>query len=229
MAWAIMILGIIVSAVGGIWLLVLAFKRSIVWGLVVLFVPFASLVFVVKYWNETKTAFLVSLGGYVVYAGMFYGMIKPRIENSLVAMQRAQAMHERSRHENDATADDLDAIRSNAPKNAGPENTAAAAAGAASPAAISKAPSKSRTTDKAPEVASANAASSVKPSVIRVRNAKNYIGQPMRVTGTNHVVREGTLRDVEGDALLFERRLQGGSMTFRMRSTDIARLESLRR
>lgn len=225
MAWAVMILGIIVSAAGGIWLLVLAFKRSIVWGLVVLFVPFASLVFVVKYWNETKTAFLVSLGGYVVYAGMFYGMVKPRIENSLVAMQRAQATHERSRHENDATADDLDAIRSNAPDTGMPDNAGGAGTDTAAPAATAK----PKAPDTPAKVAVVNTGSSDKPLVIHVRDARNYIGQPMRVTGTNHVVREGTLRDVKGDALLFERRLQGGSMTFRMRSRDIARLESLGR
>jgi hypothetical protein len=45
----------------GIQILVRAFKTSIVWGLVSLFVPLAVFVFVIKHWAETRKPFLLSL------------------------------------------------------------------------------------------------------------------------------------------------------------------------
>ena len=63
MAVAIFIIGILVNAVGGIMLLVRAFRESALWGLACIFIPFASLFFLIKFWPETKQAFLISLGG----------------------------------------------------------------------------------------------------------------------------------------------------------------------
>lgn len=42
-------------------LIIASFKESIVWGLAVLFVPFAALVFLIMHWTEAKKAFLVQL------------------------------------------------------------------------------------------------------------------------------------------------------------------------
>lgn len=58
-------LGFILSLIGGIWGLILAFQDSIVWGLLYFFVPFAALVFFILRWNNpsVRKAFLLSLGG----------------------------------------------------------------------------------------------------------------------------------------------------------------------
>ncbi len=50
-----------IVVVTSIWTLVLAFQRHIGWGLAVLFVPFAQLIFVIKAWEEAKRPFLWSL------------------------------------------------------------------------------------------------------------------------------------------------------------------------
>lgn len=223
MAWAIMILGVIVMLVGGIWLLVVAFKQSVVWGLVVLFVPFAALVFVVKYWDVTKTAFVVNLVGAVMYGGMFYGVIKPRIEHNLVALAHARAMSAHSHHQDSTISDDLDSLAPKAPDDRAADNTGAARKDAATSAESPKA----QAVDTAPEAMATNADSSAKPLVIRVADARKYIGQLVRVTGKNHVVREAMLREVHGDALVFERRVGSGSLIFRMHAAEIAHLESM--
>ena len=49
--------------VGGIMLLIAAFKESPWWGLGSIFVPFVSLIFVIKYWDNTKKAFAYSMVG----------------------------------------------------------------------------------------------------------------------------------------------------------------------
>jgi len=46
-----------------VWLLVVAFKESALWGvLVLLFSPITAIIFAVKYWNEAKKPFLVYVG-----------------------------------------------------------------------------------------------------------------------------------------------------------------------
>jgi hypothetical protein len=56
-------LGALVAFVAGIWLLVLAFRAHILWGLGSLFVPFVSLIFVIMYWRRAWIPFVVSLAG----------------------------------------------------------------------------------------------------------------------------------------------------------------------
>ena len=58
--------GGIVAFVGGIWVLVLAFKQHILWGLGSLFVPFVSLVFVIKYHKVALKPFLICVAGWVL-------------------------------------------------------------------------------------------------------------------------------------------------------------------
>jgi len=60
----VLIVALLASAVGivcGFWILVNAFRTSILWGLGSLFVPFVSLIYVIAYWEENKKPFLVSL------------------------------------------------------------------------------------------------------------------------------------------------------------------------
>ena len=59
------ILGFILSTAGGIIGLVEAFRVNTVWGLLYLFVPFAALVFFIKFWSRkwTRNGFLLSIAG----------------------------------------------------------------------------------------------------------------------------------------------------------------------
>ena len=51
-----------------IWLLVIAFRTNVMWGLAYLFIPFAALVFVFMNWDKTRKPFLIFLGGMAVVA-----------------------------------------------------------------------------------------------------------------------------------------------------------------
>ncbi len=51
-------------------LLISSFKRSVLWGLAVLLVPFAALAYGIKYWHEVKKPFLVYTGTSAISLGM---------------------------------------------------------------------------------------------------------------------------------------------------------------
>jgi len=58
--------GAITAFIGGIWILVLAFQKSVLWGLGCLVIPLVSLVFVIMNWEETKKPFGINVLGAVI-------------------------------------------------------------------------------------------------------------------------------------------------------------------
>jgi hypothetical protein len=60
---ALLYLGGALAIVGGIWLLVVTFKISILWGIGSLLLPLVSLIFVIMNWQATKKPFLIQLAG----------------------------------------------------------------------------------------------------------------------------------------------------------------------
>lgn len=72
----IMLAGGLLSMVAGLWLVVAAFRESVLWGACVLLVPFAALVFIFKKWEAAARPFLLSLAsiglialGFVLVSG----------------------------------------------------------------------------------------------------------------------------------------------------------------
>ena len=67
---AMLLTGYIIVVLGGLWMLVVIFQTSVVWGLLSILVPFVSLLFVIMHWDDTKRPFLVQLVGLVlIYFG----------------------------------------------------------------------------------------------------------------------------------------------------------------
>jgi uncharacterized membrane protein len=64
---SLMAIGGIVALVGGIMFLIVAFRTGVGWGLGCLFLSFpVSLIFLVKYWQESKKSFFIQLAGTAV-------------------------------------------------------------------------------------------------------------------------------------------------------------------
>ena len=59
-------IGGIISLIGGIWFLVVAFRQTIWWGLGSLFIPIVALVFLIMHWGDAAKPFFVSLLGVVI-------------------------------------------------------------------------------------------------------------------------------------------------------------------
>lgn len=59
----LLVIGVLISAVGSIWLLIEAFQESILWGLGCVFVPFIPLIFLVMHWSKCAKPSLIMLVG----------------------------------------------------------------------------------------------------------------------------------------------------------------------
>ena len=57
----LIVIAVIISVFYGIKLIIIAFRESIIWGLLYLFLPFANLYFIITRWAECKDAFLKTL------------------------------------------------------------------------------------------------------------------------------------------------------------------------
>jgi hypothetical protein len=85
--------GLVMALWGGLQNLVLAFRTSILWGLAVLFIPGAALLFLLLYWQDTKKWFLLGLKGYalIVAAGL--------VSAATIALIQPDEKHTDSREE----------------------------------------------------------------------------------------------------------------------------------
>lgn len=71
---AVMVVGMIIGCVGGIWLLLKGFQESALWGIGMLLIPLVSLIFVCTHWETSKKPFLLNiLGVGLMFGGMFIG------------------------------------------------------------------------------------------------------------------------------------------------------------
>ncbi len=80
--WMVLIVsGSLVSLATFVWLLKIAFRESTLWGFACLFIPFAALIFVVKFWDHAKMPFFGCLAGSVlgVVAAVGYSMTSVNI------------------------------------------------------------------------------------------------------------------------------------------------------
>ena len=80
---ALLYLGGLISFIGGIWLLVVAFKQSVWWGLGSFFIAPVALVFVILHWQDSKKPFLISLAGGVLC--VIAAMMAPQVVDGSMA------------------------------------------------------------------------------------------------------------------------------------------------
>lgn len=83
-------LGAIIAIVGGIMLLVAAFRTSVWWGVAYLFVPFAALVFVIMHWEDSRRGFLLNLFGVFIAVGAIFS--SPQIRDGIKTMPTAMKL-----------------------------------------------------------------------------------------------------------------------------------------
>jgi HAMP domain-containing protein len=70
----ILCLGLLTAVIGSFMILVAAFRQHALWGLAYLFVPLASLVFLIAHWGEARKGFLLSLAGLLIVAASVFAM-----------------------------------------------------------------------------------------------------------------------------------------------------------
>ena len=66
MSSALLVVGVILCVIGGIGMLIVAFRESVLWGLGCFFIPLVSLIFLISHWEEAKRPFFIQLAGFAL-------------------------------------------------------------------------------------------------------------------------------------------------------------------
>ena len=77
----VLCVGTLIGLLGALMLLYRAFHESIVWGLVILFVPLGNVIFTCVHWSEAKHGFLTWLVGVAIIGGSM--VISPEVQKSI--------------------------------------------------------------------------------------------------------------------------------------------------
>jgi hypothetical protein len=103
-ALSITVLGFVLMTVGGIWFLVSAFRVGPMWGIAVLFIPFANFFFLIQHWYDAKRPFLYHFLGFLImivgvsmlfnashqFASQHMTAIEDEIKRQLAQLEQAQ-------------------------------------------------------------------------------------------------------------------------------------------
>jgi hypothetical protein len=66
-ALVFLLAGYVLCFIGGLWLVVLAWQKGILWGLGCIFLPVVQLIYIALNWKQTKSAFLLLLAGFAAF------------------------------------------------------------------------------------------------------------------------------------------------------------------
>ncbi len=64
---------LILCTIASIWFLIAVFKENVLWGLAVLFLPVAGLIFLILHWEDVRVPFLLNLVGCILMAIAIFG------------------------------------------------------------------------------------------------------------------------------------------------------------
>src|SRR5688500_7977308 len=95
-------LGIVALLAGSVMMIFAAFRQHVLWGLAYLFLPLASLIFLIIHWAEAKKGFLVSVAGLAVFAAPWLCFSEVRNEVVAHAAERLAAIPSGTRIERGA-------------------------------------------------------------------------------------------------------------------------------
>ncbi len=88
----IMLAGFVMALTGAVRILISAFRKSVIWGLGCIFVPFCKLIYLIVDWEEAKSGFFLYLKGVgvIILGGLLAAVIVPNYK-AAQAMQRVHA------------------------------------------------------------------------------------------------------------------------------------------
>jgi hypothetical protein len=227
--------------------LVAAFRVSLKWGLLVLLVPFAGLVFVFAHWTEAKRGFLISLAGgvlcpiagFMLVSGAMAGMGEQMAEQMAQQMEQemARQMEQANAQQQGTSSVSMTEI-----------DTAPAASGSPDEVASTYGTIETRSTGAAERHGSAEPAGGPIPLnpldslpdgsesdgedggvarvSIPVRSAHSHIGERLEFVRTDGRIFRAELVAVDGGRLRIKRDVPGGTMVYPVPRSEIAKLRS---
>jgi len=225
---------IIIAMVSYLWLMVEGFKKHIVWGIGIFFIPFISIVFAVVHWKEAKKPFLINLLSSILLVAVLFEPMTAAMKESVQVMQRVetgelteqqaqQMMVDRMRQilmgdTVTITDDDLLTPEEQEIQALQAELKIKNDAARASQAYAQEQASKRVQVEK--ELRKVNVFTPIKLS-----QAKKYVGQKLRIVSFEGIERQGILRSAGFDRLTLDRKLAGGQFNFDVLTKDIKTIE----
>jgi hypothetical protein len=202
----------VLSLVGAVMFAVAAFRVSVVWGLLVLFVPFAGLVFLVKYWAQAKRGFLVSLAGSAV-AVLGFVIVSAGIAATAKAQLAAFAAEAQSQVKPETARQRHAAPRPVADAPEPPVQEPAAPPAPERGLAVRSLGEPRGFPDVSPETAD--------PGEISTKDLARHVGEELLFVEKDGGSVWGKLVEVSPKMLRIERRLHGGSVQYDLPLADI--------
>ena len=238
-----------------IWLVVVAFKRSALWGvLVLLFSPITAIIFAIQNWQESKKPFLVYIGScaatFAIFIIFFISLGAPMLE-------MAQKMSEGEVSDEEMTAfmdEQIDRIENSGMLSAADKaklremkgtmqvtvhdaegDTDVTALNAALDRADSleqQEPARTAPTPTPVATITPSAVSTTRITksrdVIPLREIDNHVGEKMRVIMNDGVEYVGRYVDQAVGELRFERRIASGSIDVHVTKADIRSIHKVK-
>jgi hypothetical protein len=223
------VLGLVVFA-AYVWLLVVAFKESALWGvLVLLFSPITAIIFAIKYWDQAKKPFLVYVGSgaaslaivfmmFAMVGGQMMQMaaeVQDQMGDELADAQQASAPVPEAAvptppiqaevHQTGDAGDTTEVVTTDV------VTTDAVATPRQEPAMVSTAVSTTRVTRRGDRIA--------------LSNIESHIGEKMRVETNEGSEFVGHYLGRRDDQLEFEKSMRSGSFSVFIGSHEIKSLE----
>ena len=216
----------IVGLVSFIWVVVIAFKEHILWGFGSLFVPLVIIVFGIVHWDKAKKPFLVyiivSIIMAVLYVKIFFAMfqqaggmdLSTQVETGQITEQEAQQQIQQRM----AEMFGIDAGQ--LPGTTQPQSS--------EDQISSLTEQMNERAQQAEQDAAMSEPAAQRINVFnafRISQARQYIGEKVRVLTHSDVEKQGRLKEVKYDRLVLERNLRGGDFAFEVLFDDIKTLE----
>jgi hypothetical protein len=213
------IVALLATTVGSVLFLVAAFRESTKWGLLVMFVPFAGLVFLVQHWSAAKNGFLISLagglllplGGFLMLGSFVTSTGDAFAQQMEAEMQRAMA---EAQQQQQLQAAAPAAAPAPAPRQPVVENLPPV--GAVAPAADAQAshPGVAATGGEAPSVAVPASVPLADLGAIAPADLRHHVGDPLLFVRSDGRRFRGELLEVRPRALQVERWVSSGKIVY---------------
>jgi uncharacterized integral membrane protein len=223
------LLGLVAFA-GFVWLVVVAFKNSPMWGVLVLLLsPITAIIFAVKNWEESKKAFLVYFGAGAAWSAIFL-MFVVFIGGSMVQMA-AQMADGAMTEEGAAQVMELqiepmeDSGLSSEVQEAEEPETEPVRLAVVTDEVVTRREQAPRPARYEPPAVPAKTVPTW--STVPLRDVGKYVGEKLRVVTTDGNEFEGRLVGEDVNELRFERRIAAGTMAIHVVRSEVRSLHKV--
>jgi hypothetical protein len=217
MTLALLIILSIISLITWIWLLVVAFKEHVLWGLGVFFLsPIVAIVFAIMHWQEAKKPFLIYIITTVLATGIWFNLFFDAFTQS---MEIAQQQESGQITEEEAQRRMFEMFGMEVPAELQQQ-------GSGETSTEDEITRLTEQLEKGNVVEEPQAPQRIEVyNPIKLSQVTQYIGRNVQITTRSGIVKKGALKSVKYDRVTLERQLRGGDFAFDVRNSDIARIE----